>query len=127
MGKFNKKEVLRMQKTWREAKKELEFVLEYPPFFYKEIDEWDGEALSMDLESDAFLKIQKDFIAEVNRVHNLISESDTSDPTTLDPDVFAEPFSEIERKYAEELEEARLWMKRFPTEPHKATRKKLEG
>lgn len=115
-----------MQTAWREAKRELEFVIEYPPFFYKEI-EWDGETLSMGLESDAFRKIRKVFIAEVNRVHNLISESDTSDPTTLDPEVFAEPFSEIERKYAVELEEARLWMKRFPTEPHKATRKKLEG
>lgn len=124
MGKFNKKEVLSSQQKWREAKKELEFVMEYPPFFFQEEDD---DGFSMSMPSKDFTAIKKDFLAEVKRVHEAISESDTSDPTTLDPDVFAEPFSEIEKKYSNQLEEARLWMKRFPTQPDEAVRKNLKG
>ena len=124
MGKFNKTEVMRAQSAWRDAKKELEFVLEYPPFFFQEEDE-DGYSMSMPTKE--FNRIKKDFLAEISRIHGLISDSGPNDATNLDPDVFNEPFAKIEQKYADELEEARLWMKRFPTEPDKAVRKKLKG
>lgn len=124
MGKYNKQEVLLAQKKWREAKKQLEFVMEYPPFFYQEEDD---DGFSMSLPSNDFESIRKDFMAEVQRVHGAISETDTSDPTTLDPDVFSEPFSELEKKYSDQLEEARLWMKRFPNNPDEAVRKNLKG
>ena len=124
MGKFNKTEVARAQSEWREAKKQMEFILEYPPFFMQEEDD---DGFSMSLPTDEFNKIQPEFVNEVKRIHNLISESDAKDATNIDPDIFAEPFADLENKYADELEEARLWMKRFPTEPDKAVRKKLKG
>lgn len=124
MGKFNKKETLRAQQAWRDAKKDIEFAMDYPPFHEQEEDD---DGFSMSLGTEDFMNIKKDFLAEVSRIQQEISKSDVSDPTTLDPDVFNEPFAKIEKKYADQLEEARLWMKRFPTEPDKAVRKKLKG
>lgn len=125
MGKFNKSEVAAARAKWLEAKRQLEFAIEYPPFFYQEEDDW-GFSLSMGTKE--FENIRDDFMAELKRVNSLIPEMrENFDETRIDPDVFSNPFAEIEKKYSDELEEARLWMARFPTEPDKAVRKKLKG
>jgi hypothetical protein len=124
MAKFDKEKVAEAREKWLETKKELEFLMEYPPFF---VQEEDDDGYSMSLADDSFNKIKEDFFSELKKVDSQIPKMEKFDESQIDPEIFSNPFSDIEDKYSDELEEARLWMARYPTEPDKAVRQKLKG
>jgi hypothetical protein len=112
-GKFNKKTVEQAVENFRNAKKELELIMDYPPFCEIEYSDY-GKNWGLPFASDTGEKLINEFHKELKRITDLTPQEAESDITLMDPDIFSEPFKNLQEKFSDELETARLWQKRFP-------------
>jgi len=126
-GKFDKKAVEQARNDWNKTRGEIELIMDFPPFVdiensgSKENPRW-----GFDLTTKIGRQFIDEFKKELKRVDELIPEKG-EDPSQVDPDVFSNPFDVLEKKFISELEEARLWQKRFPGDPIGACRKLTLG
>ena len=101
--------------------------MDFPPFVdiensgTKEKPRW-----GFDLTTNVGRKFIDEFKKELKRVDSLIPDKGL-DSSIIDPDIFKNPFDVLEKKFPNELEEARLWQKRFPDDPVGACRKNTLG
>ena len=126
-GKFDKKIVDTARMDWNKTRGEMELIMDFPPFVdvensgTKEKPRW-----GFDLTTNTGRKFIDEFKKELKRIDSLIPEKGQNS-SLIDPDVFGNPFDILEKKFPDELGEARLWQKRFPGDPIGACRKLTLG
>lgn len=103
-------------KTMEAAEKELLNLMDYPPF--SEID--GGDETEPDWGFPSISERGEDLAEAIRDVHQMVIserkklEKDGKTMYDMDGAVLAEAFNEVEKEFADDLDEARLYRKRFP-------------
>lgn len=103
-------------KAMEAAEKELFVLMDYPPF--SEID--GGDETEPDWGFPSISERGEDLAEAIRDVHQMIVserkklEKDGKTMYDMDGAMLAKAFDEVEKEFSEELDEARLYKKRFP-------------
>lgn len=122
-GKFDKKIVDKARMDWNKTRGEIELIMDFPPFVNVENSGTNEKPRwGFDLTTNIGRKFIDEFKKELKRIDDLIPEKGQNS-SLIDPDIFENPFDVLEKKFSDELQEARLWQSRFPEDPIGACRK----
>lgn len=103
-------------KTMESAEKELLVLMDYPPF--SEID--GGDETEPDWGFPSISERGEDLVEAIRDVHQMVIterkrlEKEGKTMYDIDGTMLAKAFDEVEKEFSDELDEARLYKKRFP-------------
>ena len=100
--------VISAQRGYWEKRTEIGNLLLYPPFAFLPKDELGGEdAYMWPAKTKLGRKLENEFDDEINKVEQNSRREKTAE-------TYSSAFADIEKSYKDDLDEARLWMKRYP-------------